>query len=201
MTDPLSQELKDAMMTSIPLGRWGRMRSRRRDYFFGERRGWIYYGASPRRERRHVYGVSGAGARRGAEQTSNEDSRADQRRRGRFLDLRLLALESEPTGFGESLRSTLQQGVESFAQRIAQGGAEYDFWRVQRSGDCGTAFPPRATREAAPHWKYLGEFSFTRSAAAGAPDARGFRGAGARAARRPGGENPADGLRNSAGGA
>jgi RimJ/RimL family protein N-acetyltransferase len=41
-----------------------------------------------------------------------------------FWNLRLLALESEPTGFSESAEEHRQQRIESFAQRIAQGGAE-----------------------------------------------------------------------------
>ena len=41
-----------------------------------------------------------------------------------YWNLRLFALESEPTGFGESADEHRRQNVESFAERIEHGGAE-----------------------------------------------------------------------------
>jgi RimJ/RimL family protein N-acetyltransferase len=41
-----------------------------------------------------------------------------------FWNLRLFALQTEPTGFGESADEHRQQSVESFAERIERGGPE-----------------------------------------------------------------------------
>ena len=73
-----------------------------------------------------------------------------------FWNLRLLALESESTGFGESAEEHRCQSIELFAQRIEHGGADNVIFGAFTDGKLvGTAgfYRERRAKRGTGYWR------------------------------------------------